>query len=926
MNLNLYKELDILYQQRCVDASSVYSSELLALSNFVFQQSKKNPVSFLNQPGNLADQLQLVSTESELKALLRNHRNQTLCNLIQNEFSSTPDTLAVMTACSELADECITAALNWLMQKLTADFGKPLSESGEEQALVVIAMGKLGGKELNLSSDIDLIFAFPEPGMTQGGKKSIENEVFFHRLVQRLINVLSEVTQDGFVFRVDTRLRPFGDSGPLVLSFGALAHYYLEQGRDWERFAMVKARAVTGSSEQKKQLEKILIPFVYRRYIDFSMLESPRQMKLQIEIELRRRNLKNNLKLGSGGIREIEFIVQALQLIHGGKRVELQTSSTLVGLKQIKSLALLPMKQCEQIVQAYLKLRHWEHCLQGIADRQTQELPETELDRERLCFIDNKATWLEWLAELEQYRTFVHQIFSEQFQDEGRVQRISFHSELTDLWRLPDQCTANIKILEKLGYEESEKILEKLGIFKKRIESRSKPISQRASNKLQRLIPEIIKLCGQQENSLEAFDRISLLIEEILTRTAYLELFVENRATLELLVYLFSQSPWIAQHARKYPLVLDDLLNPQWQKQPQTIAERQQQLIQSLARVAEDDDEQLLGILREFKQSQHFQLATGFISEQLSVKRLAKNLSAIAEVIVNQALKMARVQVERRFGKLLNEQGDDADFAIIAMGKLGSRELGFSSDLDLIFIHDGCTSESLGKKSVEANQFFVKLAQKLIHILSTRMSSGVLYEIDTRLRPMGNSGLLVTSLDDFSSYQLEQAWTWEHQALIRARPISGSKMFQGKFEKIRREVLLQKREPEALIENIKAMRVKMQQHFGQVKDWHWNIKHGSGGITDIEFLIQYLVLCHVKQYPLILEKTSMMGILKTLAQLKIIPEKDARTLTDVYQFYREQINKRSLQQKSTTVGDIWHSQRKQVEIILEKYHLYPWVI
>ncbi len=919
MKLNKFDHLEQLYFQRLESMKALKASNLWFLSDFVYKQKQKNPQLVFSDNTRLSQLLLEVSTESSLKSILRQFRNWKICQFIRSEFSPEPKTLEVMSACSELADECIQEALEWLMKDHVNKFGTPSDDSGDPQYLVVIAMGKLGGGELNLSSDIDLIFAYPETGHTFGAKRCVENEVFFHRLAQRLVNVLSEVTADGFVFRVDVRLRPYGDSGALVLSFDALANYYLEQGRDWERFAMVKARVITGSDSQKQTLNDILNPFVYRRYIDFSMLESPRQMKLQIEVELRRRNLSNNLKLGSGGIREIEFIVQAIQLIHGGKKTELQLTSTLKGLTQIKLLGLLSEKDCDSLNNAYLKLRHWEHCLQGFNDQQTQNLPEDEMDRQRLCFIDNKKSWNEWKEELNNYRSSVHQIFLHQFEDTGRKQRITIDSKLADLWRLPDSCDDNVNLVKQLGYDEPENFLSKLSDFKRRVENNSKNIGTRAQQKLQRLIPEVINLCGRQENSLESFHRMILLIEEVSTRTAYLELFVENKQTLVLLIYLFSCSPWVARHTRQYPLVLDDLLNPLWQKQPLNSDQRQQLLRQSLSRVADDDDEQLLGVLREFKQSQYFQLAAGFISNQLSLDNLANNLSVIADVIVIESLKIARNKVEERFGRLIGVQGDNIAFEVVALGKLGSRELGFSSDLDLIFVHENCSQLTQGPKIVEASQFFVKIAQKMIHILTTRMPSGVLFEIDTRLRPMGSAGLLVTSIDDFDEYQMNKAWTWEHQAIIRARPLSSRGGLASQIEAIRDKVIGKFRKKSQLLADVIKMREKMKNHFGRNKKNGWSLKNGEGGITDIEFLIQYLVLLNANKYHSLRQSTSMMRLLKRLGQLNIIENNDVKQLTAAYVKYREYMNIISLQEAQPTIEKDWRGRDHAISELIDKY-------
>ncbi len=935
MDFHLYPQLSNLEQRFVADKhfSKLDIRRLAILSDFISIQYSKHPnwLSGSNQSTELKQDIENSNSVQALKTSLRLYRNYTLCNLIKKQLENEKFTVEVMRGCSSLADYCINSAVNWLYYELSNQLGIPENEDGEEQTLVVVGMGKLGGRELNLSSDIDLIFCFPDSGNTVGANRAIDNGVFFSKLAQQLVAVLNDTTQDGFVFRVDTRLRPFGASGSLVVNFEAMEHYYLDQGRGWERFAMIKARLITGADRHKEQLMKILKPFIYRRYIDFSMLETPRKIKQQIEAELRRRKLSENLKLGPGGIREIEFIVQAMQLIHGGKLRSLQVTSTLEGLEQLAEHQLMASNDIQQLTASYLKLRHWEHCLQAFADKQTQTLPQDELNQERLSYLADKETWQQWLQMLEQIQQPVHQIFQSQFSDSEREQRLQVVDGLMDLWLVPEESVENLKNLQGLGYTEPHTVMGLLVQLKKRVTEKSIFLSSRSEELFTKLIPEIIRLCSTAKNQNLTMERMLALIEAVQTRTAYLDLFVENKNTLRLLAELFSRSPWIAQHTRQFPLVLDDLLNPNWLNGDE-IDDCGNVLLQQISRIPDDDEEQLLDVFREFKQSSYFQLAACFTMETIGMKQLGRHLSNIAQALLQQAYLLARKKVESRYGKLVHDDGSEAEFIVVAMGKLGSHEMGFSSDLDLVFIHDGCeilSGDSLvqGKsitKQIDGFQFFAKLAQRMIHALSIRMSSGVLYEIDTRLRPSGNAGFLVSSIEEYKQYQMTQAWNWEHQALTRARVICGGNKLTQQFEEIRSEILTLPREKNDLRKDIITMRVKMKQSQKKSEKASWNLKQGDGGITDIEFLIQYLLLLKAHEYPELRDNTENSRQLKVLAKNKIITTKQAQQLEKIYIDYLEHHNHQILLESSTVVEEDFTESREKVIKILEQYQLWPW--
>ncbi len=907
--------------------------DILPLSDFLMAQQLNHPQWFVNDfsPSELKLEIGNANSISNLKKQIRIYRNATISKLIIKQLESPKNTNLVMRQCSKLAINCINAALDWLHAHFSEQFGIPKNQLGEEQKLVILAMGKLGGMELNLSSDIDLIFTYPESGNTEGGPRSIDNSVYFNKLAQTLVAVLTEMTQDGFVFRVDTRLRPFGESGSLVSNFDAISSYYLEQGRGWERFAMIKARTITGEEIHRNKLMGVLEPFTYRRYIDFSMLETPRKIKQQIEAELRRRKLGENLKLGPGGIREIEFIVQAMQLIHGGKLRSLQQNSTLQGLKQIAEHKLLDEKDILQLEKSYRLLRYWEHCLQSFADQQTQTLPKDKLNQQRLCYLAGTSEWSEWLAMLDQIREPVHNIFSAQFSEFDRQQRLQDVDELGDLWLVAEDNSDNLKLIEGLGFKEPRTVLQNVIEFKNRILKKTLPIPRKSEWLLSKIVPEIIRLGSELENQNSAVTRMISLIEAIMTRTAYLNLFFENKDTIKLLMELFSLSPWIAEHTKQFPLVLDDLLNPNWIN-GQDIDDTGNSLLRQIARIPNDDEEQLLDVFREFKQSSYFQLAACFSMNSINMKQLGIHLSNVAQALLEQAYLLATTKVQNKYGVLRHETGEKAQMIVVAMGKLGSHEMGFSSDLDLVFIHDGCeslTSSELTNgnslsKQLDGLQYFAKIAQSLIHALSIRMNSGILYEIDTRLRPSGNSGFLVSSIEQFQHYQLEQAWTWEHQALTRARVICGGKKLTEKFKVIRSEVISIKREQQELRLEIIEMRLKMKLAIATTNSNKWDLKQGDGGLTDIEFLIQYLVLLHSSKHPSLLHDTDNLAQLRTLAKLKILSSVEASLLSSIYLGYLDYYNRQTLLQQHDTGITEFTQQRNSVIKILENHKLWPW--
>lgn len=822
-----------------------------------------------------------LADETTAFSLLRRYRNAALAQILAADILGLQSISQSLAAVSALAEVLINSAYHWAYQQQAAINGKPLDAQGEPMPLLILGMGKLGGGELNFSSDIDLIFTYPANGETVGGRKTVEHQQFFTKVGQKLIAALHQVTADGFCYRVDMRLRPFGESGPLVLSFAAFEDYYQEQGREWERYAMLKARVLNPEPRHTAELQALLKPFIYRRYIDFSAIESLRRMKQLIEQENRRRNRRDNIKLGAGGIREVEFIVQTLQLIRGGRIPQLQQPAILKALPELVTQELLSTAQVKQLQQDYLWLRQVEQALQGIDDKQTQTLPADELGQQQLLASLGRDNWPTLLAEIEHAMQRIHQQFKLVIEPEEHIepQELSLGKLLWDS-ELPIIELA--EHIDWLSAEAAQALLHQLAQFKQDCQRRS--VGPRGREYLSKLVPQLLHYLQQQQASATVLQRILGVFKQIMTRTAYLELLFENPPALQQLVLLCSQSGWLAEQLARYPMLLDELIDPAQLYQVATIEDYRDRLRLYLLRVPEDDLELLMETLRQFKQAQQLRIAAADISGVLPLMKVSDHLTWLAEVIVEQLVNLAWQQMSARYGFPAGATDQDKGFAVIAYGKLGGLELGYGSDLDLVFVHQ-CQSQAAtsGQRSIDSLQFYLKLVQRILHLSTTKTNSGVLYEIDTRLRPSGNSGLLAIHIDTYQQYLAQDAWTWEHQALVRARMIMGSVTLAAHFSSIRQQILTLPRDAEQLKTDVKQMREKLRQHHGLTSD---DIKHSAGGIVDLEFLSQYLVLAYSMTYPELYRFTDNIRILEAAAQSGLLTTAQADSLAEAYQVLR----------------------------------------
>lgn len=878
------------------------------------QEQAPAPDEWRHYPAWLAEKLAGVADENALMRELRLFRRQMLTRIAWMQTLATSSTQDSLKQLSELAETLIVAARDWLWLACCREFGTPVNAAGEPQPLLILGMGKLGGGELNFSSDIDLIFTWPENGTTTGGRRELDNAQFFTRLGQRLIKVLDQPTVDGFVYRVDMRLRPFGDSGPLVLSFAALEDYYQEQGRDWERYAMVKARLMGGTDDRwSQELQQMLRPFIYRRYIDFSVIQSLRNMKSMIAREVRRRGLTDNIKLGAGGIRETEFIVQVFQLIRGGRERSLQLRALLPTLQAIGELNLLPGEQVGQLSEAYLYLRRLENLLQSINDEQTQTLPADALNRERLAWAMGVENWAALTRQLEGHMAAVRAIFDDLIGDD--TPETGGNKEADDygvLWQDRLEEAELAPLVPHLESEARQRLLQTINDFRQDVDKRT--IGPRGRQALDQLMPRLLSEVCPRDDAAVALSRLTPLLLGVVTRTTYLELLTEYHGALKHLIRLCAASPMVASQLARYPLLLDELLDPATLYQPTATDAYRDELRQYLLRIPEEDEEQQLEALRQFKQAQHLRIAAADIAGTLPVMKVSDHLTWLAEAMIEQVVQQAWQMMVQRYGRPSHlTQLQERGFAVVGYGKLGGWELGYSSDLDLVFLHD-CPADAVtdGERSIDGRQFYLRLAQRVMHLFSTRTSSGILYEVDARLRPSGAAGMLVSTFDAFDEYQRNEAWTWEHQALVRARIVFGEAALSQRFDDIRRGILCLPREVDKLKIDVREMREKMRAHLGNKHKGRWDLKADRGGITDIEFITQYLVLRYAASEPKLTRWSDNVRILELMANNDRMSSEEAKALTQAYVTLRDALHHLALQELPGHVSPDAFSAEKSV--------------
>ncbi|OCX23296.1 bifunctional [glutamate--ammonia ligase]-adenylyl-L-tyrosine phosphorylase/[glutamate--ammonia-ligase] adenylyltransferase [Pseudomonas graminis] len=919
-----------------------------AASDFVADQVSRDPLMLLDLAesgelersfapgellGHIASAVIQAASDDELGRNLRRQRTRQQVRIIWRDLTRQADLVETCRDLSDMADGCIDLAYKWLYERHCQQFGTPTGRrTGEPQQMVILGMGKLGAVELNLSSDIDLIFAYPEGGETQGVKRPLDNQEFFIRLGQRLIKALDPVTVDGFVFRVDMRLRPYGSSGALVLSFNALEQYYQDQGRDWERYAMIKARVVGGDQEKGSELLDMLRPFVYRRYLDFSAIEALRTMKQLIQQEVRRKGMAENIKLGSGGIREVEFIAQAFQLIHGGRDLSLQQRPLLKVLKTLEGQGYLPAAVINELREGYQFLRYTEHAIQAIADRQTQMLPDDPQDKSRIAFMMGFADWASFHERLMYWRERVawhfRQVIADPDEEDGQQDHGEeiVGGEWLPLWEESQNEESACLQLQEGGFADAQKALKNLSNLRNSSQLRS--MQRLGRERLDAFIPRLLAQAVEHDNPDLVLERVLPLVEAVARRSAYLVLLTENPGALRRLLTLCAASPWIAEQIARFPLLLDELLNEGRLFSPPQALELAAELRERLTRIPEDDLEQQMEALRHFKLAHRLRVAASEITGSLPLMKVSDYLTWLAEAILEQVLALAWRHTVARHGAPRRPDGTlcDPGFVIVGYGKVGGIELGHGSDLDLVFIHDGDPqAETDGAKPIDGAQFFTRLGQRIIHLITTQTNSGQLYEVDMRLRPSGAAGLLVSSLGAFSRYQENEAWTWEHQALVRARVLVGSTDVGRQFEAVRALVLGRERDLPKLRQEVSEMRAKMRDNLGTrataagkganafEPTARFDLKQDAGGIVDIEFMVQYAALAWSREHPALLRYTDNIRILEGLEEAGLMAAADAGLLREAYKAYRSAAHRQALQNDPGVVaGDQFVTERREV--------------
>ena len=858
--------------------------------------------------------LNQAADESEYMRQLRVLRQREMVRIALRDLYGWADLTETMAALSGLAEFCLVQAHARAYQQQCVRYGTPLSEEGEPQSLVVLAMGKLGGGELNYSSDIDVIFAYPEPGETRPdaeGQRSTDNQSFFIAQAQTLIRYLNEPTEDGFVFRVDARLRPFGDSGALAVSFNFMESYYQHQGRDWERYAMIKARALCGSAGHRAQLENMLRPFVYRRYLDYSAFTALRDMKSLIMREVERKGLHENIKLGSGGIREIEFIGQAFQLIHGGRDPGLRNRRILQVLPRLAARGLLEPETARQLEAAYRFLRDVENRLQMIDDQQTHSLPPDGLDRLRLVYAMGYNSWSAFADALETHQSRVRDCFREVFFGHDTAEpdpvgdnhcRLAMQQILDG--RLP--ATEVVTVLSDCGLPGTEALYERLLGFLN--SNPFKHITPVARDQLAKLLPMVLSELVTVRETEQTLSRVLNLLQAIIQRPVYLTLLIEYPVILSRMTRLFAASGWIADYLARQPILLDSLLDSE---QLFSLPSRQdlgndlRQLIQAQQ---DEDPEQRLNALRHFKQEQLLRVAAVDVSEELSLMKVSDQLTWLAEAILDEVCTLSNAELTGKYGLpgcRVNGTAFTPEMAVIGYGKLGGIELGYGSDLDIVLLHNsaGDNQETGGPRVIDNQTYFARLGQRLVYWLTTPTLADVLYETDLRLRPDGASGMLVSSLERFQQYQSERAWVWEHQALVRARAVVGSPRIRREFESIRHEVLTRKRDYGQLREEVRNMRERMRKEVAKSRADEFDLKFDRGGLGDIEFLVQFHVLAWAHQHPELTRYTDNIRLLEQFRQIGLLDHAEANCLTEAYLQLRAQIHRRALSGESAVIDD-----------------------
>ncbi|MGD9584403.1 MAG: bifunctional [glutamate--ammonia ligase]-adenylyl-L-tyrosine phosphorylase/[glutamate--ammonia-ligase] adenylyltransferase [Lysobacterales bacterium] len=834
---------------RALEAAITHRATLLFLaSDFAFDFALNQPAALfelLADPTLVPDWPAFeADTPQDFAARLRQFRQRGSVALILRDVLGIDTVEATLAGASRLARVCIEAALREAERQLATRYGEAQDGAGRAQRVVVVGMGKLGGGELNFSSDVDLILAFAEAGQSSGPQR-LDNEEYFTRLGQRLAQLLGEVSAEGFVLRVDYRLRPYGGAGRLALSFNAMEQYYQREGRDWERYAWIKAQAVAGDLLAGAALIETLRPFVYRRYLDYTAIEGLRELKIRIDQEVARQDLADNLKLGPGGIRELEFAVQLAQLIRGGREPALRVSGFLPALAALQQIGQFDNDSAGRIRDHYRFLRRLENRVQMFADKQTHSLPEAPEARLRIALALGYADVDAMRQAVTQVRAEVAELFAATLDVPGRGRRVVLDSA-------PQSETGQVAPDMSAAVQEAiHALLASLPV--RRMESRARA-------RLERALPLVLLAARKTAAVDDAALRLLALLHAIAGRPSYLALLAERRAARERLAQVFARSAFLAERVSEHPLLLDDLLDPRIEDGEFDAQGFAEQIEQRLVRVVGVDAEAELAALHEVRQSALFRVALGWLNRNHSAAATAERLAVMAEGCVRSVLALARRDLANQYGPIPD------GLLVIGYGSFGGRELGLASDLDLVFLFDPALNAWTGggPRALDGPRLMARWSQRVLHWLGTPTHTGALYEIDVRLRPDGRKGLLVSALDAFQEYQHRRAWIWEQQALVRARVVAGPAPLTERFNAIRQELLCRVRDPAEVRREVAAMRERWRHELDRSSAQQFDLKQGRGGLVDIEFLLQAMVLIHAERHPELTTATSTPALIAAL--------------------------------------------------------------
>lgn len=838
--------------------------------------------------GQYATLTRSLPNDEAFDRALRLLRKREMFRIIFRDFSHRADLWETTRDLSNLADACLQSALDHYYGQNCEKYGTPRLSTGEPMTLFVIALGKLGACELNLSSDIDLVFGYHEPGVIEDSGKS--HQEFFMRLARQLIASLDETTSEGIVFRVDMRLRPYGESGPLVMHRPALEKYFVEEGRDWERYAFIKARTAAGAQESGDAFLDWLRPFVYRKHLDYGAIEALREMKRLIDRQVELKELQDDLKLGPGGIREVEFIAQMHQLIFGGHEVALQVPRLREVLQELVNQNLMPADEVAALMDAYVFLRNSEHAIQGEGDKQTQLLPPDSERQKRLAEVMGFEAYESYILVLNQHRENVRQSFAELLQTGPSEQEQLLEGNLhwISAWNDPASAT---DMFARCGFEDASSVVKTLVALKEDVAE----LQEVARERMSRLMPVVLSLVARQAEPTGAISRVMPIIDSILRRSTYLAFLLENVDALQRLVTLCAMSPWVSEQLEEHPILLYELSDRNHSSDTITRDALATQLSDLLMVLDPGDLESQMDALRQFKHGAVMRTAILELLGELPLMRASDALTNIAELVLSRSLELAWDQLVNKHGLPCDREGNPQPraFAIVAYGKLGGIELAYGSDLDLVFLYEAdIHGETNGTRAVNNNVFYSRLVQRMVHLLTTLTRFGVLYELDLRLRPAGSKGAVASTFSAYERYLLNDAWTWEHQSLVRARLVAGDNV-EDRFQAIRSKVLAQPRDADQLRKDVTGMREKMRAHLAKGSTpkeeslaTGFDLKHDTGAIVDIEFMVQYAVLSRAHAMPNLIRWTDKMRLLDELADSRVLDAADAKKLQAAYLAYR----------------------------------------